>query len=111
VITENIEYISLSTSKLPSEIAEDVEMSSFISVFFSGDDTLASQVRNAVHNGETVEVSTLGVGEEDISGIDSESHVSVLEGPGQTNIIAQDTGHSPGIYTCPPSPLAPYLWR
>lgn len=55
VIASHIEYISLSTAKLPSEINEYVEVNSAISVSLSSHDTFSTKVREMVANRKRVE--------------------------------------------------------
>ena len=64
VVASHIEYISLSTAKLPSEIDEYMEVNSPISVSLSSHDTLSSKCRQMVANCKRVECSALGIGEE-----------------------------------------------
>lgn len=60
------------------------------------------------YNDEAIEVAALRVGEEDIARAKGKRHVCVFRSPGQTNVIAQDTGHTPPyIFLAPRSSLLP----
>ncbi len=98
----HIEYINLSASELPSEINEYMEVNSSICVQFAPNDALGCQSRKMTNNLMWVEVSTLAVRNEGIACVDNElrhevrqKSRGVREVLGETNIIAQDTGHTP----------------
>lgn len=67
--TVYIEYISLSTSKLPSEVNKHVEMKAEILVDFSCDDALSSQSTKELKHIPLGQVAALSVGNEEVSGI------------------------------------------
>lgn len=69
VTASHIEYISFSTAKDPSEIDENVEVNSAISVSLSSHDTFSTKVREMVANRKRVECSALGIGDECASDI------------------------------------------
>lgn len=93
VPTVHIENISLSTSKLPSEVDEHVEMKSKISVQLSRNDAFSSQSSKAVKHGPLGQVTALCESDEEVAGIANEAW-HVLEVLWETNIIPQDTGHT-----------------
>lgn len=72
----HIEYISLSTSKLPSEVDKHVKVNSSSNVMLSCNDALRSQACKEVVNCPFVKVATLRVGNEKVSGIAVKRHVS-----------------------------------
>ena len=73
VVAINIKASRVSDVDASAEIDESMEMSSSISVSFSCNETLSWKRRNNVVNSPFVEVSALGVGEEDIAGLDAEA--------------------------------------
>jgi len=71
MVAVNIEASRVLDVDSSSEIDESMEMNSSISVSLSCNETLSWKRRNNVVNSPFVEVSALGVGEEDIAGLDA----------------------------------------
>lgn len=69
VAASHIEYVSLSTAKLPSEIDEYMQVNSSISVKLSSHDAFSVKRRDMVANLKRVERTALGIGEEESSDI------------------------------------------
>jgi len=73
MVAVNIKSSRVSDFDASVEIDESMEMNSSISVSFSCNETLSRKRRNNVVNSPFVEVSTLGVSEEDIAGLNAEA--------------------------------------
>lgn len=89
MVSINIKLVMSSPSSRSAEIEENMEMSMSVSVIFSRDDTFRSQRCDMVMNVLSIKSVRLGIGEEDISGMISESRALAFHV--QNNVIAHGT--------------------
>jgi len=54
-----------------------MEMNTSILVYFSADDALSSQSRKVAHNPESIEIPALSIGEEGITSLEAERHLTL----------------------------------